>query len=95
MTSVELETLADAVVDGVDDRLANRRRLLPRHELDRVIGVSVALLVKMMRNDESPVGCCGCKGLCVPYAVMTLIVDCMRVMRLQCGRPPPAAFVAD
>ncbi|TWT79429.1 hypothetical protein CA13_08300 [Planctomycetes bacterium CA13] len=69
-TPVELETLADAVAERVADRLANRRRLLTRHELSQVIGVSVPKLDTMLRDGELPVIRVGRKVLFDPHAVI-------------------------
>ena len=70
LSPVELETLADAVAQRVADRLANRRRLLSRHELADVINVSVPKLDTMLRDDELPVIRVGRKVLFDPHAVI-------------------------
>ena len=75
MTPVELETLADAVAERVADRLANRRRLLTRHELSQVIGVSVPKLDTMLRDDELPVIRVGRKVLFDPHAVIAHLAN--------------------
>lgn len=67
---LELETLADAVAERVADRLANRRRLLTRHELAQVINVSLPKLDTMLRDDQLPVIRVGRKVLFDPHAVI-------------------------
>lgn len=69
-TPVELQTLADAVAERVTDRLANRRRLLTRHELSQVIGVSIPKLDTMLRDGELPIIRIGRKVLFDPHAVI-------------------------
>lgn len=70
MTPVELEMLADLVAERVADRLANRRRLLTRHDLATVINVSVPKLDTMLRDGELPVIRVGRKVLFDPHAVI-------------------------
>jgi excisionase family DNA binding protein len=70
LTPKELELLADAIAERVADRLANRRRLLTRHELAQVINVSVPKLDTMLRDDELPVIRVGRKVLFDPHAVI-------------------------
>lgn len=70
LSPLEIETLADAVAERVADRLANRRRLLTRHELATVINVSVPKLDTMLRDDELPVIRVGRKVLFDPHAVI-------------------------
>lgn len=70
LTPVELETLANLVADRVADRLANRRRLLTRPELAKVINVSIPKLDTMLRDDELPVIRVGRKVLFDPHAVI-------------------------
>ncbi|WP_442506118.1 hypothetical protein SH528x_004945 [Novipirellula sp. SH528] len=75
LSPVDMEMLADAVADRVADRLANRRRLLTRHELSQVIGVSVAKLDTMLRDDELPVIRVGRKVLFDPHAVIAHLAN--------------------
>ena len=70
LSPVELETLADAVAERVADRMANRRRLLTRQELARVINISVPKLDTMLRDGELPVIRVGRKVLFDPHAVI-------------------------
>ncbi len=71
MTPVELEAFATTIADLVADRLSNRRRLLTRHELSEVIGVSVPKLDTMLRDGELPAIRVGRKVLFDPHAVIS------------------------
>ena len=75
MTPQELEQLADAVAERVADRLANRRRLLTRHELAEVINVSVPKVDTMLRDGQLPVIRVGRKVLFDPHAVIRHLSD--------------------
>ncbi|WP_417377478.1 helix-turn-helix domain-containing protein [Gimesia maris] len=70
MTPAELDAFADVVAAKVADHLANRRRLLTRHELSKVIQVSVPKLDTMIRDDELPIIRVGRKVLFDPHAVI-------------------------
>ena len=70
LSPMELEALANAVAERVADHLANRRRLLTRHELAEVINVSVPKLDTMLRDNELPVIRVGRKVLFDPHAVI-------------------------
>lgn len=70
-TPLELETLAEQIAVRVADRLVNRRRLLTRHELSGVIGVSVPKLDRMLKNDELPIIRAGRKVLFDPDEVIS------------------------
>lgn len=70
LSPLELETLAEQIAVRVADRLANRRRLLTRHELSVVIGVSVPKLDTMLRQGELPTIRVGRKVLFDPDEVV-------------------------
>ena len=75
LSPVDMEVLADMVADRVADRLSNRRRLLTRHELSEVIGVSASKLDTMLRDGELPVIRVGRKVLFDPHAVIAQLAD--------------------
>jgi excisionase family DNA binding protein len=54
LSPVELELLANQVAERVSDMLSHRTRLVDRHELAKILGVSLPTLDRQLRNKNVP-----------------------------------------